>query len=1647
MQVWKRRSVVLAVCGALAGSISACGDGAADPKDTSQEIDASDPDTKGDTGGDAGGDTQDDADPDTVTPDVEGDGDAQGDGDGDAQGDGDGDAQGDGDGDATQLPDDGPEVTPDVPDVPDVPDEGPEVTPDVPDVPDVVTGTPPAAGDLVFTELMINPAVVSDLVGEWVELHNTTAEALDLSGCVLHDDGSESFTFGAGEAVIPAGAYWVLAPSGDAAKNDGVTVDVVVPGLKLSNSADAVALTCDGVEIDRVAYDVADGFPVKTGFSSALDPSTPPSATTNDEVASWCSGASAYGAHNHGSPGAANPPCPVDGGLVTACVLAAPIDLKALEGTPVAVLGQVYQPGVTDASPFLDPFPGLVAQAGWGPDGTDPLEDGDAWTWTNADGTQGWVDSAAPAGYDQYQVTLAAPQPGTWAFAFRFSRDGGDSWVLCDTSGSDDGYQLVDAGRLTSVADPCAPNPCTDAPAPLCVNGTTLRTYPATGVCKVGADFAASCSYPHQDVPCDLTLGTCQLGACVGGAVPPGPGEVVFNEIMMSPLGVANLNGQWLELASTAEAPVDLTGCVLADGFGGSVAVGTPAEPVLLVAGGYAVLAGGDEALGGKAPAATWGSELALGQGSTLTLTCGGVEIDAVTLDIDFLSATYGDPPLGKAGIALQLGSGALDAAANDDGTQWCHAKTTFPTGDLGTPGADNRHCPSPEPVDLCRLAPPLEQVAEAGAKVTVVGQLVEAGMTDVSAGNDPGVLVEVGFGPVGSDPSQDADGWTLFAADPIEGWTESEPGLDAWEGSFAAPSPGEYAYAARVSVDEGLTWTWCDAPGEAEGADGSEDGFQPALAGALTSIVPLVCDPNPCTTPPAPGCKGDTQVTYTGPGACSASGGEAVCAWGEILVDCTATGAVCVAGECLTDVGKPGPGDLVITEIMKDPNELDDAHAEWFEVLNVSDLALDLEGCVLKDKGTDKHTIATGSKLIAGPGELLLFVRKSSLGINGGLTPDYVFGDEGDPLTLGNGSDELIIECGGQVIDQVAWTISFLTNAGKRPAIGGSGFAMSLDPTAYDATANDAGVSWCNAVDSYHPSNTGTPGTPNPSCFGEPEPDPCDPNPCDAPPEDTCDVDGVTLVTYSSKGTCEADGGSFGCTYAKTSVDCAADGKICESGSCVAPPVDPCEPNPCPAPPEATCDADGVTLWVYGPAACTDVDGEASCAYGPTEVDCAGLGEVCQDGACVAPPVDPCDPNPCTEPPAAACEPDGVTLTTYAAVGACAADGETASCDYGPAQVDCGATDQICQDGACVAPTVDPCEPNPCDAPPADVCDSDGIILWTYPALGECTADGEAASCAYPPAQTNCAMLDAVCLDDACQTTAAPAAGDMAFTEVWPGGGEPTDAAWVELFVAAEAPLDLDGCVLDLGDGAGHTLAGLVALPETWVVFGNAAAAADVDVPVDYEIADLAIGGGALSLTCGGVTVDALATDLVASESGSGWSAQVDPLAASADANDVAYAWCPSAAPLGAGELSGTPGAPNSLCDDQVDWCGLQWPHEVETAPDAPFTVYLQVWEPGLTTLSAGPDAHPTVYGEVGWAPEGSDPTADAAAYSWSPLSLNGGFSDPSNDEYMADVAVPAAGEYVFVGRFTRDGGETWRTCWVVGQDGVQGAATITAP
>lgn len=154
---------------------------------------------------------------------------------------------------------------------------------------------------VVFNELMLNPAVLADTQGEWIELFNVGADPIDLNGCTLQRDATQITI--AGALVIAPGGVVTLS-NGSA---PGFVPDYTYSRLTLPNSATFVlSLSCGDELLDSLTFDPKT-FPAGNGIAASLSPAhaTP---DANDRSESWCNATTPYNG-DLGTPGASNPSC------------------------------------------------------------------------------------------------------------------------------------------------------------------------------------------------------------------------------------------------------------------------------------------------------------------------------------------------------------------------------------------------------------------------------------------------------------------------------------------------------------------------------------------------------------------------------------------------------------------------------------------------------------------------------------------------------------------------------------------------------------------------------------------------------------------------------------------------------------------------------------------------------------------------------------------------------------------------------------------------------------------------------------------------------------------------------------------------------------------------------------------------------------------------------------------------------------------------------------------------------------------------------------------------------------------------------------------------------------------------------------------
>lgn len=203
---------------------------------------------------------------------------------------------------------------------------------------------------IVITEVMANPASVSDSYGEWFEIFNTTDSTIDMHGWSIKDLDGDEHQLLSDETTIPIlpDEYFILAKNGDESQNGGVNVDYVYNGYSLSNSDDEVILLdASGAIVDEVHY--SNGWPFSSGVAMELHNPL----EDNSLIQNWYASTISYGNGDTGSPG-----IPFDGTLDIEKVLLNPsnFDLVSLYPNPfnpeVTIQVKVYEEGILNIDVF-----------------------------------------------------------------------------------------------------------------------------------------------------------------------------------------------------------------------------------------------------------------------------------------------------------------------------------------------------------------------------------------------------------------------------------------------------------------------------------------------------------------------------------------------------------------------------------------------------------------------------------------------------------------------------------------------------------------------------------------------------------------------------------------------------------------------------------------------------------------------------------------------------------------------------------------------------------------------------------------------------------------------------------------------------------------------------------------------------------------------------------------------------------------------------------------------------------------------------------------------------------------------------------------------------------------------------------------------
>jgi len=529
----------------------------------------------------------------------------------------------------------------------------------------------------------------------------------------------------------------------------------------------------------------------------------------------------------------------------------------------------------------------------------------------------------------------------------------------------------------------------------------------------------------------------------IRAVLPPTAGNVVISEYMPNPSAVGDNEGEWVEIYFAEDA--DLNGLEISrDGDDADTILSTECQH--FTAGSYAVVARNSDMLtNGELPQVDGIFDFSLGNSSgTLNIGYGGTILDTVTW------TGSGD------GEATQLDPDLLTPEANDDENNLCDASVSYGAGDKGTPGAENSQCLIPAPPGQC-----FEPDGSTRA-------LVSPGAGDL-------LITEFHANP---DSVDDADGeWievranATFDLNGLEVRREADDDPVAIEaGDCIAMEAGDYAVIARgfegnggLPVVDGLfSQSLVNSNGRLSvGIDGEELDvitWSSSTAGVATQLAPGLTDPsenddeaNWCDSTEAYG-DGDLGSPGTANGACGGVGN-----------------GMCLDGDTERKLVAPSMGDLVITEVMANPDAVGDTAGEYFEVKNTSGSAVDLNGMQFGFNEDDSSGALPGGGtcLSVDGGAYAVLVRSDVTATNGGLPADGIqLG-----MSLGNSTRTLWVG-----YDEAHWDELTYDDAI-------AGVSWSVDPDSETPAGNDDPNNICESDMPYGDGDLGSPGTAGPAC------------------------------------------------------------------------------------------------------------------------------------------------------------------------------------------------------------------------------------------------------------------------------------------------------------------------------------------------------------------------------------------------------------------------------------------------------------------------------------------------------------------------------------------------------------------------------------
>jgi len=285
---------------------------------------------------------------------------------------------------------------------------------------------------------------------------------------------------------------------------------------------------------------------------------------------------------------------------------------------------------------------------------------------------------------------------------------------------------------------------------------------------------------------------------------------------------------------------------------------------------------------------------------------------------------------------------------------------------------------------------------------------------------------------------------------------------------------------AATVSVEANDNPTnWCPSFASSEELPNGEDYGSPGAMNPACSSDP--CADYTCEEPEGFCDQGDAVRPTMSSATCSEDElNNPDCDWGTRRFNCTSS-EMCADGYCrpVPPPNAPGQGDIVITEVMGDPDAVSDSTGEWVELYNTTSSKVSLFSLVFEDSETgrvdDEYTIENWNAEIPAGGYALL-ARETDTAQNGGIQGAYNY-NGGHLKNSPSGMTLRLVRQNGTVVDESYY---------GDPTTGESQ-QLSFDKYAQGASnpagTNDTSTNWCAPTNTFSSGDKGTPGADNRTC------------------------------------------------------------------------------------------------------------------------------------------------------------------------------------------------------------------------------------------------------------------------------------------------------------------------------------------------------------------------------------------------------------------------------------------------------------------------------------------------------------------------------------------------------------------------------------